>query len=212
MKAGLVGEVNEVDDPRSVENSLEVHLSLERAKGNYEAPALLAASPRIRSVSLGRADLVMDLRPEPGGELHLLPYLNQRLITIANAARVTPIGAWWQGNSRGLRASPEATFLSAGLGRGAGFKGALCVEPDQVEPLNRGFTPAPEEVRHARALVTAFAEPRSARRPLAEREGALVDFATAEAAQGVLDWAEACAVRDRIKAEALQRARSDGGS
>ena len=212
MKAGLVGEVNEVDEARTVENSLELHLSLEQAKGNYDAPALLAASPRTRSVSLGRADLVMDLRPEPGGELHLLPYLNQRLVTIANAAQVMPIGAWWQGNSRGLRASPEDTLLSAGLGRAAGFKGALCVEPAQVEPINRGFTPAPDEVQHAQALVTAFAEARSAGRPQAELQGALVDYATAQAAQETLDWAQACAARDRTKAEALQRARSNGGS
>jgi len=38
----------------------------------------------------------MDLRPEPSGELHLMPYLMQRLITAANAAAVMPLGAWWR--------------------------------------------------------------------------------------------------------------------
>lgn len=204
-KTGLVGEVNEADDPRTVESSLELHLSLENAKGNHNGPALLAASPRIRSVSLGRADLVMDLRPEPGGDLHLLPYLMQRLIIMAGSAGVAPIGAWWQATSRGMRAEAQATHQAATLGRAAGFKGALCVDSDQVEPLNRGFTPSPEEVERAQALIAAFAQAQAAGNLYAERGGWLVDSATAEAAQGVVDWAEACAARDRAKAEAVRR-------
>jgi citrate lyase beta subunit len=84
----------------------------------------------------------MDLRAEPSGELHLMPFLLQRLVVLANVAGVSPIGAWWQGNSRGMRASAADTERSARLGRLAGFKGALCVEPEQVAALNRGFTPS----------------------------------------------------------------------
>lgn len=146
MQPGLLHEVNEFDEPRTVDNSLEIHLSLENAAGNAAAMQLLESSRRIRSVSLGRADLVMDLRGEPNGELHLMPFLMQRLIVLANASGVTPIGAWWQANSRGMRANAEDTERSAQLGRLAGFKGALCVDPDQVAALNRGFTAsAPDE-------------------------------------------------------------------
>jgi citrate lyase subunit beta/citryl-CoA lyase len=142
MQAGLLHEVNEFDEPRSVDNALEIHLSLENAAGNEAALELLESSRRIRSVSLGRADLVMDLRAEPSGELHLMPFLLQRLVVLANVAGVSPIGAWWQGNSRGMRASAADTERSARLGRLAGFKGALCVEPEQVAALTRGFTPS----------------------------------------------------------------------
>ena len=202
MKAGLIGEVNEIDEPRNVENSLEIQLSLEDAEGNYEAINLLQASHRIRSVSLGRADLVMDLRAEPTGELHLLNYLMQRLVIVANTAGVTPIGAWWQGNSRGMQASPNDTLASAQLGRAVGFKGALCVSPEQVRPLNQGFTPSREEVAQARSWLDA----RSDGKPYAEVDGVLVDEALAGAAQRVLDWAAACAERDRFKEEAVKRA------
>src|SRR4029077_17938898 len=117
MQAGLVHEVNEFDQPRSLDNSLEIHLAMETAEGNQIAEELLTSSGRIKSVSLGRADLVMDLRGEPNGELHLLPFLMQRLIVLANATAVSPIGAWWQASSRGTRASPEDTLQSAQLGR-----------------------------------------------------------------------------------------------
>jgi len=146
MQAGLLHEVNEFDEPRTIDNSLEIHLSLENAAGNEAAVDLLESSRRIRSVSLGRADLVMDLRGEPNGELHLMPFLMQRLVVVANACGVAPIGAWWQANSRGLRANAEDTHRSARLGGLAGFKGALCVDPDQVAALNRGFATAGDAV------------------------------------------------------------------
>jgi citrate lyase subunit beta / citryl-CoA lyase len=145
MQAGLIHDINEFDAPRSLDTALEIHLSVENARGNHTIVDLLQSSGRVRSVSLGRADLVMDLRGEPDGELHLMPFLMQRLILVANAHGVTPIGAWWQASSRGLRANAEDTERSARLGRLAGFKGALCVEPEQVAALNRGFTPLDED-------------------------------------------------------------------
>jgi citrate lyase subunit beta / citryl-CoA lyase len=205
-KTGPLGEVYEADDARAPENSLEIHLSLENAPGNHNGPALLAASRRIQSVSLGRADLVMDLRPEPSGELHLLPYLMQRLIIMANAAGVAPIGAWWQASSRGLRAGPADTERAATLGRAAGFKGALCVESEQVEPLNRGFTPSSAELAQAKTVIEASERAQADGRTYSELGGFLIDRAAGDAARALLEWAEACAARDRVKTGAVERA------
>jgi citrate lyase beta subunit len=93
----------------------------------------------VRALTLGRADLVMDLRAEPSHEIHLMPYLMQRLIIIARAAGVAPIGAWWRAPDRGLLATPENTYEAAQRGRAIGFKGAMCLRANQVEPLNRAF-------------------------------------------------------------------------
>jgi citrate lyase beta subunit len=145
MQAGLLHEINEFDEPRSLENSLEMHLSLENAEGNQAAVELIESSARIRSVSLGRADLVMDLRGEPNGELHLLPFLMQRLVIIANTCGVSPIGAWWQATSRGMRDTADNSERAARLGWLAGFKGGLCLDREQVTALNAGFTPTVED-------------------------------------------------------------------
>ena len=97
----------------------------------------------------------MDLRGEPDGNLHLLPFLMQRLIILANAHDVTPIGAWWQSSSRGTRAQPDETEHAARLGWLAGFKGGLCVDPEQVAAMNRGFTPTEEEAPEWATLCRA---------------------------------------------------------
>ena len=173
VKPPPVGQVREADDPRGPEQALEIHLSLDTGPGNWHAEDLIRASDRVKSVSLGRADLVMDLREEPSGDLHLLPYLMQRLIVIANATGVEPVGAWWRATSRGLVASYDDTLEAAITGRLAGFRGALCMRANQVNALNRGFTPSAPEIERHTALSP-----------------------TSEISSGVIAWANACATRD----------------
>ena len=120
-------------------DALKIIAALETARGNHAAYEIGRASPRVSGLTLGRADLIMDLRPEPSGEIHLMPYLMQRLILIAGAAGVTPIGAWWRAPDRGLLATPDNTYQAALRGRAIGFKGAMCLRANQVEPLNRVF-------------------------------------------------------------------------
>lgn len=119
--------------------SVKIVAALETAQGNHNAYEIARASARVGAVTLGRADLIMDLRPEPSGEIHLLPYLMQRLILIANAAGVTPLGAWWRGPDRGLAATAANTYAAAHRGCSIGFKGSLCLRIEQVEPLNRAY-------------------------------------------------------------------------
>ena len=119
--------------------SLQVVASLDTALGNHRAMELISANPRVWGVSLGRVDLVMDLREGPGGEFHLLPFLMQRLIIVARAAGVTPLGAWWRPPARGLMASSRDTYEAAVRGKALGFCGAFCILGEQAEALNRGF-------------------------------------------------------------------------
>ena len=41
-------------------------------------------------------------------------------------------------------------------GRKTGFTGKVAIHPDQVEPINRAFTPTAEEVAYAKRVVAAF--------------------------------------------------------
>ena len=118
---------------------LQMVASLDTALGNHRAMELVQASPRVWGASLGRADLVMDLRPGPDGEFHLMPYLMQRLVIVAGAAGVTPIGAWWSPPARGLMAPPRNTYEAAVRGKVLGFRGAFCIRGEQAKALNRGF-------------------------------------------------------------------------
>jgi len=52
----------------------------------------------------------------------------------------------------------EALAARARRVRAQGFAGMLAIHPAQVDPINTAFTPSPEELAHARAVVQAFAD------------------------------------------------------
>ncbi len=185
--------------------SVEIVVSLETAPGNHSGYEIATASARIWGLTLGRADLIMDLRPEPSGEIHLMQYLMQRLVTIAAAAGKTPLGAWWRHPDRGLLATPDNTRAAAQRGRAIGFKGSFCVLDNQVGPLNQGFTPSESEVADARSIQQAYAD--------ATESGVIATvthedrFLTPDIARqyaNVLALADACATRDMFKAAAVE--------
>jgi citrate lyase subunit beta/citryl-CoA lyase len=197
--------VEELEARRGLPAATELHLALETARGNFDAVDIIGASGRVRSISLGRADLVMDLREDPAGELHLMPYLMERLITIARVTGVEPVGAWWRAGARGTVAGPEATLEAARRGRAHGFRGALCARPAQVAPLNAGFTPSASEVGRARELIGAFEAARAEGTPWGMLDGQIVDWARAQTAAKLIARAERCAERDLAKSEARRQ-------
>jgi citrate lyase subunit beta / citryl-CoA lyase len=189
--------LTQLEDKRGFRpGTLQIVAVLDTAKGNYDAVEIAWASRRIWGLTLGRADLVMDLRPEPSGELHLMPYLMQRLIMAANAAAVMPLGAWWRAPARGLLANPDNTYTAAVRGRHIGFKGALCLQPDQVEPLNRGFTPTSSEIQEARELIADYQAGTQNGSAVMRLQDRIIDLATVSQASQLLAYADACAQRD----------------
>ena len=186
-------------------NSLEIVASLDTAEGNYQGYEIGTSSPRIWGLTLGRADLVMDLRPEPSGEIHLMQYLMQRVVILSNAAGAVPLGPWWREPDRGLLATPENTYRAAFKGRAIGFKGCFCVREDQVGPLNQGFTPTDVEINTARGLLEAYAQGTADRAAAVRWEDRIIDRGAAAQARGVLELAAACSAKDEAKAAALEQ-------
>ncbi|MDP3064456.1 MAG: aldolase/citrate lyase family protein [Chloroflexota bacterium] len=194
----------ELERERGVlEKGLELVPVLETAKGLWDAPRIASASDRISGVCLGRADLEMGLGPDLAGEIHLYPYLVQRVVMVAKALGVQPIGAWWLANSRGGVASPEETREAAMRGRRAGLSGCFCPRPEQVAAANTGFTPSQEEVERCQKVWEAFAQARSQGRGLATVDGRTYDLLKTEGARGTVAFAEACQKKDEEKARGL---------
>ena len=200
------GIVSDLESRRGMlPGSVELVLCLETALGNHNGFAVATASSRTWGLSLGRADLVMDLRPEPSGEVHLMQYLMQRLVTLAFATGTVPLGAWWRFPDRGLLATPENTLAAAQRGRRIGFKGSFCVLPNQVPPLNAGFTPSESEVRAAHSLCEAYASATASGTDtvVLVDDRVLTPDIVAQAANTVA-LADACSIRDRFKAAAVK--------
>ena len=76
---------------------------------------------------------------------------------------------------------------------------------NQVEPLNRGFTPDAAEAVAAQELVTAYRAGVARGVAVVEQGDRLVDRGAAMQALALLDLSAACAARDREKAEMAAR-------
>lgn len=198
--------VSELESRRGMSpGSVELVLSLETPVGNHNGFEVATASSRTWGLSLGRADLVMDLRPEPSGEIHLMQYLMQRLVTLASATGTIPLGAWWRFPDRGLLATPENTLAAAQRGRRIGFKGSFCVQDNQVRPLNTGFTPSESEVAAAHALCEAYASATaSGTCTMVSVDDCVLTPDIIGQAANTIALADACATRDRFKAAAVE--------
>jgi len=100
----------------------------------------------------------------------------------AAAAGVQPVDGVFADfrDAKGLRAEAEAA-------RREGFTGKLAIHPGQVPAINAAFTPSPQEVQHAEAIVAAFeANPDAG---VLSVDGRMVDRPHLIQARGVLERA-----------------------
>jgi citrate lyase subunit beta / citryl-CoA lyase len=135
--------ISKMEKERGVDpGTTELVLMLESAKGFWNAPSLAQASPRVTALGVGRIDLTMRLGPVPQDEFRLYRYLMTRALVVARMLDKQPLGAFWRPGSRGGVASREITVKAARDARLMGFAGCLCATPEQVAPVNEGFTPA----------------------------------------------------------------------
>lgn len=149
------------------------------ALGSYAPP-----HPRLIGLTWGAEDLAAAIgataNKEPDGAW-TEPYRIARSLCLfaAAAAGVAPIDTLYADFRDG--AGLEADCHRA---RRDGFTGRIAIHPDQVEPINRCFTPSDQDVAEARRIVAAF----SARPDLGTIgiDGKMVDLPHLKAAQKTL--------------------------
>lgn len=192
---------------------IEILPLIETVDGIMNAYEIATCSPRIKAMGGGvNLDASLQIGAEPGPEdpysIHRaadghFPSVRAMMILAATAAGVQPMGTG--SSARDIR-DVEGTYKSAVLGRQMGYKGSTCIHPAQIEPLNRGFTPTPEEVEYARKVLKAFEEGLKRGTASVSLEGRMVDIPVAERAKKLIERAEAIAKFERKKSAAIEAA------
>jgi citrate lyase subunit beta/citryl-CoA lyase len=78
-----------------------------------------------------------------------------------------------------------------------GFHGKLLIHPNQVSPVSQLFSPAEEEITHARRVVEAFEAALAQGQASTSFEGKMIDAPVAARARKLLALAESIAQRER---------------
>jgi citrate lyase subunit beta / citryl-CoA lyase len=116
------------------------------------------AHPRLAALTWGAEDLGAAVgataNKEADGEW-TAPYQVARSLCLfaSAAAGVLPLDTLYADFR-----NPEGLAASCRRSRRDGFVGRVAIHPDQVETINRCFSPSAEDVAHARRVVQAFAD------------------------------------------------------
>lgn len=194
--------VPKVDGPgtvRAVEAALEaagapdrtaVWAMIETPVAMFEARRIAEASPRLTVLVMGTNDLAKELHAEHvPGRAPLLTGLSLALLAARATGRVVLDGVY--NNVHDLTGFEAETLQ----GRQLGFDGKTLIHPKQLEPCNRIFAPAPEDVERARRIIEAFDQATSQGRGVVTVDGRMIENLHVEEARRVLALAEAVAGR-----------------
>jgi citrate lyase subunit beta/citryl-CoA lyase len=193
--AVLVPKVSAPETVHAIENALEhagaapetaIWAMLETPTAMFAAERIASASERLTVLVLGTNDLANELQAEQvPGRAPLLTGIGMALLGARAAGKVILDGVYNDvKDAAGFEAECEQ-------GRQFGFDGKTLIHPSQVEPCNRVFAPAPEQIEHSRAVLGAWDEALAAGRGVATVNGRLIENLHVDNARRILSIAEA---------------------
>ncbi len=121
---------------------------IETVLGVADARSLLAGG--LSAGYFGAEDYIADIGGRRSPEGAEVLYARSQVCLAAHLAGVPAI------DQAVVELGDDERFRTdARLGAGIGYQGKLCIHPRQVELAHETFTPSPEEVAHARLVLTA---------------------------------------------------------
>jgi len=167
--------------------AIRLQALVETAAGLLRAGEIAAASPRLDALIIGYADLAASLGRSPALAPRWWLYAQESVLVAARAAGVQAIdGPFLQlRDEEGLRRSAEHA-------RALGFDGKWAVHPGQLAVINATFTPSPDELARAEAILAALADREG--RGAVELDGEMIDEASCRLAREVVARGRAAGV------------------
>jgi citrate lyase subunit beta/citryl-CoA lyase len=191
--------------------TVEIDPAIETALGVANILEIAAASPRVREfgASTGGYDLSRDLGVEMFVDFDQFVYAKGEAELAARTLDLGLRAAPFVANTTGSVSDGNRALLQAEAARRCGFHlGGGGLNPAVVESHNVGLTPSEEDLRDARWVLEQYDRLAATRESWMEFEGRVIDRYEAVRARNTLEWAAACAERDREKAEAVSRTRA----
>lgn len=132
-------------------------VATETAAAMFNLGSYIPPHPRLVAMTWGAEDLAAQIGATDNKEADgswTFPYQVARAqcLFAATAAEVAPLDTLYADfrDAEGLEADCRRA-------RRDGFTGRIAIHPDQVQVINRAFSPTAEQIAHAQAVVDAFA-------------------------------------------------------
>ena len=179
-----------IEMARRLEQPIAIEASIETAQGLAEVQVIASASRRLRSLVFGIADYaasvgarLVSLSGHGENEAEIYPghrwhFALSRMVMAAKAAGLAAIDAPY-----GYFKDPEGLARSSQMACALGCDGKWAIHPDQIETINRVFSPSPEDIARAATILAAAEAGSEQRRGAVAVEGRMIDQATVRLAR-----------------------------
>jgi citrate lyase subunit beta/citryl-CoA lyase len=151
----LAWKIDEMEQRRGLKpGSIQIQLLIETAKGVMNVYQSATASKRVNSLIFGAVDYTTDMRVtlvQPLGEEQ--NWARACVAIAARAAGILAIDCPYVAFK-----DTEGFEKDTQYGHQLGYEGRMLIHPSQIEPSHRVYTPAPERVEWAKAVVKVFEE------------------------------------------------------
>ena len=168
--------------------SVALWLMIETPLAIFHANEIAGGGGRLACLVMGTNDLVKEMRGQhtPGRE-GLIASLSTSVLAARAHGLVALDGVYNEiADAKGFEAV-------CAQGRAIGFEGKTLIHPSQVEACSRIFSPAPDDVARARAILAAFALPENKGKGAISLDGRMVELLHADIARQTVALAEAIA-------------------
>ena len=189
---------------------IELSPLIESALGVANIYDIFTSTDRLRSGGGGGGyDMAIDLGIEMFAGFNQYAYSTALPTLAAMAAGLEATGGVFVHNPSGRVDQGEQAVATAAAYHAAYIHQAGSLHPALVQPLVSGLTPTADEVKWAQKVLEVYEKLEHEGESVTVVEGKVVDKYEYELAKSQLEWADACAAKDRFKERALARAKAE---
>ena len=186
----VAGLLDELEGSRGGSAPIGLEVLIETARGLTRVNDIAAAHPRLEALHFGAGDFGASMGARTlaigdgtgGGRWSAVQIM---IAAAARACGLRPIDSAYDDFR-----DDEGYLAAAQRAAALGFEGKWAIHPRQVPLANRVFSPSPEEVAEARALLEALEAAEAEGRGAARYQGKMIDAASARLAENMLRIAE----------------------
>ncbi len=185
-----------VETDQNNKKEIQIEACIETAQGLEQVSTIAKASHRIRSLAFGIADYSASIGVRlnsisghgekekdiyPGHRWH---FPLSRMVMAAKANGLLAIDAPY-GDFKNISGLETSSSISQAIG----CDGKWVIHPDQIDPVNKVFTPSAEEIERAKKIIDLFKAEGPAETKAIAIDGKMVDQATLRLARQL--WEQA---------------------
>ena len=174
--------------------TIKLMAAIESPLGVLNALSIATSSKRLIGIAIGAEDYVTCLKTSRSEDGIELLFARSQLVNAARAAGIYALDTVYSDLS-----NEEGFIKEIKLIKQLGFDGKSVINPRQIEPVHRIFTPTEDEITFAKKVIEGIKTAKSNKSGVIAVEGKMVDKPIVERAERILELAKSSGVLEAGK-------------